>query len=84
MNAFVSHHPAALALEALGRSLAFGARAARRTAAGLDRWIAHRRRAACDLDALSAMSERELSDIGLSRGFLMQVAAGSWSRDRAG
>jgi hypothetical protein len=35
MNAFVSRHPAALALEALSRALAVGARVARRTAAGL-------------------------------------------------
>jgi uncharacterized protein YjiS (DUF1127 family) len=82
MNALVSRHPAALALGALSRALAAGARAARRTATGLDRWLAHRRRAAADLDALAAMSERELADIGVDRASVPAVAAGIWLRDR--
>jgi uncharacterized protein YjiS (DUF1127 family) len=82
MNAFVSRHPAALALEALSRALAVGARVARRTAAGLDRWLAHRRRAAADLDVLAGMSDRELSDVGMGRGNVTAVASGAWQRDR--
>ena len=82
MNAFVSRHPAALALEALSRALAAGARVARRTAAGLDRWLAHRRRAAADLDVLAGMSARELLDIGVDRASVSAIAAGTWLRDR--
>jgi len=82
MNAFVSRHPAALALEALARALAAAARAARRTAAGLDRWIAQRRRAAHDLGILAGMSDRELSDIGIGRGNVTAAASGTWQRDR--
>ena len=82
MNAFVSRHPAALALEALSRALAGSARVARRTAAGLDRWLARRRRAAADLDVLASMSDRELADIGVDRASVPAVAAGTWQRDR--
>jgi len=82
MNAFVSRHPAALALEALARTLAMSARAARRTAAGLDRWIARRRRTAADLAILAGMSDRELADIGIQRGSVAAIAAGTWLRDR--
>jgi uncharacterized protein YjiS (DUF1127 family) len=82
MNAFVSRHPAALALEALARALAAAARAARHTAAGLDRWIAQRRRAAHDLTILAGMSDRELADIGIGRGSVTAAASGAWQRDR--
>lgn len=82
MNTFVSQHPAALALEAVARTLAAAARAARRTAANLDCWIAKRRRAAHDLRVLAAMSDRELSDIGIGRGNVTAVASGAWQRDR--
>ena len=82
MNAFVSRHPAALAIEALSRALAAGARIAHRTAAGLDRALAERRRASADLDALAAMSARELADIGIDRASVRGVAAGTWLRDR--
>jgi uncharacterized protein YjiS (DUF1127 family) len=37
-------------------------------ARAFDAWLATRRRVAQDLDALAAMSDRELHDIGLSRG----------------
>lgn len=82
MNAFVSRHPAALALEALSRALAGSARVACRTAVGLDRWLAHRRRAAADLDVLASMSDRELADIGVDRSSAAAIAAGAWQRDR--
>jgi uncharacterized protein YjiS (DUF1127 family) len=82
MNTFVSQHPAALALEATARALATAARAARRTAARLDCWIAKRRRAANDLRILAGMSDRELADIGIARGNVSAVAAGAWQRDR--
>ena len=82
MNAFVSRHPAALALEALSRALAGSARVACRTAVGLDRWLAHRRRAAADLDVLASMSDRELADIAVDRSSAAAIAAGAWQRDR--
>ena len=82
MNTFVSRHPAALALEAVARALAAAARAARRTAVGLDGWIAKRRRAARDLGILAGMSDRELSDIGIARGNVTAAASGAWQRDR--
>ena len=82
MNTFVSQHPAALALEAVARTLATAARAARRTAIGLDRLITERRRAAHDLRVLAGMSDRELSDIGIGRGNVIAAASGAWRRDR--
>jgi len=82
MNAFVSHHPAAVTLEALARALAGGARAVRRAAIGLDQWAARRRRASRDLATLAGMSDRELADIGIGRGNVTAVASGTWQRDR--
>jgi uncharacterized protein YjiS (DUF1127 family) len=82
MNTFVSQHPAALALEAMARALAATARAARRTAARLDCWIAKRRREARDLRILAAMTDRELADIGIARGNVTAVASGAWQRER--
>lgn len=42
--------------------------------------FARRARAARDYEALAQMSERELADIGLSRGYVSDVAAGAGSR----
>jgi uncharacterized protein YjiS (DUF1127 family) len=50
-------------------------------ARAFDAWLATRRRVAQDLDALAAMSDRELHDIGLSRGSTDVNASGGWSRD---
>ena len=47
----------------------------------LDAWLATRRRLAQDRDDLAAMSDRELLDIGLSRGSTDTGASGGWSRD---
>ncbi len=82
MNAFVSHHPGAVTLEALARALAGGARAVRRAAIGLDQWAARRRRAGRDLATLAGMSDRELADIGIDRASVPAVASGAWQRDR--
>ena len=49
----------------------------------LDAWLAQRARAARDRAALADMSERELHDIGLSRGFIDDAASGAWRRDTA-
>jgi uncharacterized protein YjiS (DUF1127 family) len=50
-------------------------------ARALDAWLAAQRRASRDRDDLAAMSDRELLDIGLSRGSADAAASGSWSRD---
>jgi uncharacterized protein YjiS (DUF1127 family) len=47
----------------------------------LDAWLAQRARAARDREVLADMSERELKDIGLSRGFVDDAASGAWHRD---
>jgi uncharacterized protein YjiS (DUF1127 family) len=50
-------------------------------ARALDAWLAARRRVSQDRDDLAAMSDRELADIGLSRGSADAAATGIWSRD---
>jgi uncharacterized protein YjiS (DUF1127 family) len=58
--------------------------AALRPLAGrLDAWLAFRRRAAHDREALIGMSERELHDIGVSRASIHAIADNAWSRDVA-
>jgi len=47
-----------------------------------DRWLEASRRAAADADALSAMSERELRDIGIERVRVSVAAESEWMRDR--
>lgn len=49
----------------------------------LKAWLAKRARAARDREVLAAMSERELHDIGLSRGFVDYAASGDWQRPEA-
>jgi uncharacterized protein YjiS (DUF1127 family) len=50
-------------------------------AARLDAWLARRERTARDREALAQMSDRDLKDIGLSRGYLDNVANGAWIRE---
>ncbi len=47
----------------------------------LDSWLATRKRASADLDALASMSDRELIDIGLSRASVTFVGSGGRIRD---
>ncbi len=47
----------------------------------LDAWLALRAKTASDRATLAQMNDRELKDIGVSRGYLNQVATGAWSRD---
>lgn len=68
-------------LARLALAIALGARAIRRHARNLDAWLAARKRAAQDRRDLSAMSERELADIGISRSSVDAAANGIWSRD---
>jgi uncharacterized protein YjiS (DUF1127 family) len=47
----------------------------------IDAWLATRKRASQDLDALARMSDRELIDIGLDRGSVNFVGSGGRVRD---
>ena len=84
MNA--PYAPAALTaptdtLARLAIALALGMRAIRRQSRRLDAWLAARKRAAQDRRDLAEMSDRELTDIGVSRASVDAVASGGWSRD---
>ncbi|CAG1005014.1 hypothetical protein BURK1_03164 [Burkholderiales bacterium] len=47
----------------------------------VDAWLGARKRAAEDLDALAAMSDRDLLDIGIDRASIHAAADGAWRRD---
>jgi uncharacterized protein YjiS (DUF1127 family) len=55
--------------------------ALRRWAQRIDAWLATRKRASQDLDALAKMSDRELIDIGLDRASVNFVGSGGRVRD---
>ena len=59
------------------RALVAALASLRRLARGVGTWLEARRRAAADRDALSAMSERELRDIGFDR-----ASGSAFVRDR--
>jgi len=46
-----------------------------------DAWLAARKRAAEDRQALARMSDRDLMDIGVSRASVDAIAGGTWMRD---
>ena len=52
-----------------------------RLAQRIDAWLATRKRASQDLDALARMSDRELGDIGLNRASVTFVGSGGRIRD---
>jgi len=81
MEMYVARHPSAALLAGIGRLLHDAADTLRAAAERLDAWLAARKRAADDLDALAAMSERELRDIGVSRASIDAVANLEWMRD---
>ncbi len=47
----------------------------------IDAWLAHRKHAADDREALAGMSDRDLMDIGISRASVDAIADGAWMRD---
>jgi len=47
----------------------------------IDAWLATRKRASQDLDAIARMSDRELTDIGLDRASVNFVGSGGRVRD---
>jgi uncharacterized protein YjiS (DUF1127 family) len=56
-------------------------KALHRLAQRFDAWLATRKRASQDLDALARMSDRELTDIGLDRASVNFVGSGGRVRD---
>ena len=77
-GSFVSTAVDPVARSARGaRALAEALAALRGLARGVEAWLEARRRVAADRDALAAMSERELLDIGLDR-----ASANAVVRDR--
>jgi uncharacterized protein YjiS (DUF1127 family) len=81
MDTYTAQHPFAALLAWSGRVLHAAAVGLHAAAARVDAWIARRRRAEEDLDALSAMSERELRDIGIGRGNVDAIARMQWTRE---
>ncbi len=47
----------------------------------IDAWLAGRKRAADDRQALAGMSDRDLMDIGVNRASVDAIADGAWMRD---
>ena len=47
----------------------------------LNGWLEARQRAYDDGTALAQLSDRDLHDIGLDRGFVASVARGRWTRE---
>jgi uncharacterized protein YjiS (DUF1127 family) len=82
VNAPRSRDPGVAALDATVSLLASAAARLAHVAALYDRWLEARRRAAADLAALAAMSDRELADFGVDRGSVRAVATGAWQRER--
>ena len=81
MDTYAYRYSATAGLVRFANALAEGAAMMGVLARRLDGWLAQRRHAADDLDALARMSERELRDIGLSRGRIPGVAGGESARD---
>ena len=69
-------HPGAVQLYAFGRLLFLSARGLVAAARSLDAWLAMRQRAADARRDLSAMSDHDLRDIGLTRSDIEYVASG--------
>ncbi len=80
MTTHTIRHAPALGLARLAALLHDLAHASLSLARASDRWLAHRQRAARDRAVLSAMSERELADIGVPRASVDPVADGVWAR----
>lgn len=81
MEACLTTRSAPSALLTLARGLATTANTLRAAAHALDAWLASREKARKDREILAAMSERELADIGLSRGYRGEPVDGRWAPD---
>jgi len=74
MSTPLAQHPAAASLASLAQAL-------HRAAAALDAWLLARRKGTADDVALTAMSDRELRDIGLDPGYVKGSGQDDWVRD---
>lgn len=74
MHAYTPRSPLVAALLYSSRVLSASARRMRMLAHALSNWLEHRRAARVALKELSAMSDRELHDVGLSRAEIEWVA----------
>ena len=81
MEALARPRPATSVLYGIAGALAVAAQTLSAAAQRLDAWLARRKRAAQDYADLAQMSDRELRDIGLARGFLDAVADERWMRE---
>lgn len=81
MNTPLAFAPSTAAPRPLRSFFADASRVLCAFAAAIDAWLERRRRAANDAAALTGMSDRDLKDIGIDRGFVQSVADGSWVRD---
>lgn len=81
MQTYVARYAAAAWVWKVGLALHAGSAWLGAIAQRLDARLAARDRAAADAAALCAMSERELRDIGIDRGFIGRAAGDAWARD---
>jgi hypothetical protein len=81
MQTYVARYATAAWVWKMGAALQAGAAWLRASAQRLDGWLAAREKAASDADALCAMSERELRDIGIDPGRNRGAAGDAWARD---
>ena len=77
MNAYTNRSLSVGVLLYVSLALSSGARGLRAIARTLGRWLERRRAARVALQELSAMSDRELRDIGIARSDIERVAAQS-------
>jgi uncharacterized protein YjiS (DUF1127 family) len=75
------NHRSALSFARLTQALQAGAATLHAKAVLLDQWLLHRQRAARERQDLANMSDRDLMDIGVTRGSLEAISAGHWQRD---
>jgi len=81
MNAPTTQSASPGALPRIALSTIVAAEALYALALRIDAWLAHRKRAAADQQALASMSDRDLMDIGISRASVDAIADGAWMRD---
>ena len=82
MTTYTTRHAPATFIWKAAEALRAGADALHRSAQRLDAWLAARAKSSDDRDALRAMSERELRDIGLDPA-RVHGPAEPWLRDWA-
>ena len=75
MSTFVTRNPLATPLFQLAAVLRMAARRVQTVATRLNAWLERRRAAAAALAVLTAMSDRELRDIGLTRFDVQRVGS---------